>query len=522
MTDQAVTAPLYGIHDFELSADAPEPFAVELTATFEHESGRTIAALPGFYDGDGRWGVRFSPTRPGTWRGRTTCEVEALNDVELPALKCEETVDTNLRGVLGADPARARRLAWATGEPFVPIGFECDWLFSLHQRSEADFARLVDLLRERGFNYIVTNVYAHTGFSDASLDFVYGPPDLYVFGGTNDEPDHATLNVDFFRRFDEMMRQLQARGITAHLMIHVQNKHVNWPVRYSPEDDRYWRYVVARYQAFGNVVWDVSKECHNYVGEFGHVAYPLSRVAMIRHHDAYGHLVTAHDPFVRSAGRSGPLDDACDYVSDQVHLGDTDAYNREAARRFRMLGRPYLNIEYGYEEGVEDIGTYTSGTIAPWPDVLAWTWAICVGGGYPCYYYTNTSWDLIKFDPEPPGWRRYRYLADFLAEADLNRMTPDNEYVAGGVCCADAGRAYLAYLPVGGDLTIDLSAVDSAAGVTCRWLDTHSGQTADVTLTPETHERGGTHGGRLWHFLTKVASPLDDASAPAAVLVRAV
>ena len=55
---------------------------------------------------------------------------------------------------------------------------------------------------------------------------------------------------------------MMSRGIVAHIMIMVENKNVDWPLEQSPADDLYWSTVVDRYQAYDNVVWDVSKEAH--------------------------------------------------------------------------------------------------------------------------------------------------------------------------------------------------------------------------------------------------------------------
>ena len=49
----------------------------------------------------------------------------------------------------------------------------------------------------------------------------------------------------------------------AHMLIKVYNKMVNWPARGSAEDDQFFRWLIARYAAYPNLVWDFSKEAHN-------------------------------------------------------------------------------------------------------------------------------------------------------------------------------------------------------------------------------------------------------------------
>ncbi len=54
---------------WELRSSHPygNPFTdVTVDAFFTAPSGRTIT-IPGFYDGDGTWWVRFNPGEPGDW-----------------------------------------------------------------------------------------------------------------------------------------------------------------------------------------------------------------------------------------------------------------------------------------------------------------------------------------------------------------------------------------------------------------------------------------------------------------------
>ena len=67
--------------DVELAGPAGgNPFVdVDIAARFSldvGDGGRDHhLSVPGFYDGDGTYRIRFMPTRPGTWRYRTTSNV---------------------------------------------------------------------------------------------------------------------------------------------------------------------------------------------------------------------------------------------------------------------------------------------------------------------------------------------------------------------------------------------------------------------------------------------------------------
>ena len=523
---------LYHVHDFVLQSSTSHvnPFMVKVSATFEHESGLRIEDIPGFHDGQDRWVVRFSPLREGIWRGKTRSQDPKLDGLDLPAVRCTPNENAHVHGRMRVSTRCCRRVVFDDGSPCVPVGFECDWLFALHQRrgqpkgkpvdpSVDAFEPVLDLLTSCGFNYIVTNLYAHTGFSDKSLPWVFSPPDMFPFGGSNETPDHTKFNLDFFRDFDAMMATLHRKGFIVHMMIQVQNKQVNWPDRRSKEDQMFWTYTVARYQAYCNVIWDVSKESFNLFKQTKSHDYLLSRIELIRKTDAYNHLVTSHDTETSSWARTTYADQACDLLCDQIHLeGDkglsvlrsTRRYNRETIRRYRNQSKPYMDIEHGYELAEEALPTYTAdGRTRIWQDILMWTWSIYVGGGYATYYHNNTSWDLVKFDPVPPSWHRYKYLADFLAMMDLEPMVPDNDFVERGMCLAEPGMQYFVYLPEGGDEVIDLTAIPRGRLVKCTWLDTHTGQRVDTSVD-----------GR--NFTVNLTNSLTEPKNPCAVYIRPV
>lgn len=517
---ETVDIPLYAVHDFELTANVGDqnPFEILVTATFTHEAGVAVENLPGFFDGD-KWVIRFSPTKEGRWTGVSQSGVTDLDGVTW-TVTCTANTNPNVHGVLGIDPEHSQKFAWQDGTPFLYLGFECDWLFAYHQADAGRCYKHIDLVADRGFNCFVTNVYAHTGFATRDNDderpqlpeYIFGPPEMYLFEGTNEEPDHERLNVAFFRDFDRLMLYLHQKGMVVHLMLQVQNKQVNWPDPRSEADDRFWQYIVARYQAFGNVIWDVGKESKNLKRKTGSHDYVLERMALIREADAYGHLLTVHDVEIRNAGTLSEPDVQADFVTDQVHMFDSGRYTREAIRRLRNAGgKPYVNVEYGYELAEEQLKTYQGRTTASWDNILKWTWAIYVAGAYPCYYYDNTSWDLIKFEPEPKSWVRYRALRDCLDTLPFNQMDADNELVERGFCLAKVGEVYLVYLPDGGDTHIDLSHLEDGATVSVNWMAILNGDQKDTTITKE----------KTWSgFNTELDNPFDQKEQPCAVVLR--
>ena len=114
----AATIEQYDPHDFAFAASTPgNPFDVELAGEFTGPGGARLT-VPGFYDGDGVWKLRFSPTRLGEWSLRTTSSLEALNGKIENGILCVSNGHPNIHGVLKVDPTHpttsSTRMARAT------------------------------------------------------------------------------------------------------------------------------------------------------------------------------------------------------------------------------------------------------------------------------------------------------------------------------------------------------------------------------------------------------------------------
>jgi hypothetical protein len=305
LASAAVTIEQYHVHDFIFKAQvAGNPFDVDLLGMFVGAGGIRLE-IPGFYDGNNTWVVRFAPTRVGQWSMRTLSSAPALNGLTETAITATPNTNPAIHGNLLVDPLHRHHFVYEDGTRYFLMGYEADWL------AEADMKdpqrkvmhHLIDQIAARGFNHVVVNVYAYdTSWARGNTnEWDYGPPAMYVFGGTNDAPDFSVLNTDYFKTYDGMMQALQDKGLIANVMFKVYNKMVNWPPPGSEDEERYFRYVTARYQAFSNVTWDFSKEQNNEHDK--NLEHRL--IDLIRSIDAYHHLTTSHRPAAQ------PMDGRC-------------------------------------------------------------------------------------------------------------------------------------------------------------------------------------------------------------------
>jgi CubicO group peptidase (beta-lactamase class C family) len=112
-----------------------------------------------------------------------------------------------------------------------------------------------------------------------------------------------------------------------------------------------------------------------------------------------------------------------------------------------------------------------------------WAWKTFVRGHHPLFMDPYQH-ELLgrgapaQWDPLRRALGQTRRLAQRL---NLTRMAPRNELASTGYCLADVGRAYVVYLPQGGQATVDLTGASGALAV--EWIDpVHGTSTAGQTV----------------------------------------
>lgn len=428
------------------AAELPaQPADVDLSVTWESD-GRSIV-VPGFWNGETEYLVRFTPPQSGEWRYKTQSSLPALND--LTGALSVEAAQASSAGGIQIHPQHSQRFSYQNGDTYFPIAYECDWLFALDAENPDDIPltrMLVDEIAESGFNQVVLNVFAYdvNWPKDPNLraEHEYGSPSVFPFEGTNEEPEHDKLNIEYFKRFDRVVEYLEEQGMVAHIMIYVWNKRVNWPMANSREDNRYFDYVVKRYQAYPNVVWDISKEALGY----GHndVNYITDRIHRLRGLDAHKRLVTVHD-----YGYCRRFPSELDFVSVQLWSSELYSVMRKTISDFP--DKPILNIEHGgYERGPYRVfvGDYTS------PETCLERAYQCVfAGTFPTHYWQGSAWNVIIADidslpeTEQPRLQYYKHLADLVDRFQLHSLVAGEKHSNSGFCLTNKRDLFVYYVP---------------------------------------------------------------------------
>lgn len=396
------------------------PFYARLDGHFTGPSGQRLI-IPGFYGGNGIWKIRFSPLEPGTWDYKIHSVDIPEADGKTGSLSCRD--ENSCPGRLVLNRKYPGHFSFEDGTPHFMNAYECDWLWALDLGTEklTKTKELVGQIKKRKFNTVIMNLYAHDCLwtPDYDKDYVYTPPALYLWEGSNEEPDHSRMNSAFFDHFDRLMEYLLGEQIMVHLFFKVYNKKVNYPEKQTPQDDLYFKYVTARYQAYPNLVWDFSKEAKNEADK----EYSHNRVCFIKSLDAYDHLVTIHDdPGYFSDERRRK---SVDFFTAQQH---SSFFYSALAQKLRM-DMPYFNSEFQYEHGPKGPEDITYGVSQTPEESIKRAWEVVLAGAYPAYYYTYTAWNVIDFRYEPPGMKYFEIMYDFITSLEWWKFKPSLEEV---------------------------------------------------------------------------------------------
>ena len=463
-----VEVPRWQPHDFTFAAKVNQgnPFDVSLSANVSGPDGKKMS-VPGFYDGDGTWKVRVSPTTEGAWSFVTQSTVPELNN-QPGSFVCIANPSPDVHGALRVDPQHPHQFIFEDNSHFFPMGYECDWLWAL----DSDDSTLktvnpfLDKLSQCGFNFIILNAYAHdtTWRKGKTGDDDYGPPPLFAWEGSNDKPDHSRLNLAYWKHYDEVIDAMYRRGIVAHILMKVYNKQVNWPAKGSAEDDLYFHWLIARYAAYPNVTWDLAKEA-NYEKDLN---YKIGRLRFIREHDPYRRLLTVHDD--RATYDTGAYDKLVDYRSDQQHT----RWRETMLAHLQQNPWPVINTEFGYEHGPKGIRDKTYSVAQPPEEVCRHAWEIYMAGGFGVYYYTYTAWDVLRPQDTPPGYAYFKHLREFFDGTEYWRLTPTDGLASDGYCLADPKREYVVVLNKAAPFTLTLDGLHGT--LKAEWFNPLTGQ----------------------------------------------
>ncbi len=271
--------------DFTFTASGtPNWRSFPLSATFTHSSGTEIKA-EGFWDGGKTWKIRFSATKPGTWKWTTSSGDAGLDGKEgsfavKSASDDQKQDNPNLGGPLQV-AADKRTFVRTDGTPFFYFG---DTAWDVGARAFGDFKRWADDRKAKGFTVAQIRYASVTKDNEGGYPFASSP-------GGSDNGDYSQIDPGYFQALDKRMNYLFEKGF-------VVAGHPNWMVsnRYSlAETQNLSRYLMARYGAYP-LVWSLTGEYHEAESDWAADNYARVKQlgAFVASKNFYGHEMSIH------------------------------------------------------------------------------------------------------------------------------------------------------------------------------------------------------------------------------------
>jgi len=464
-----VSPRLYRVYEIALAAVSPGalPYTnAGVTATFTHASG-TNFTVRGFWDGANVWRLRFAPMLAGEWNWSTVSTDPGLHGVSSNFIAVASTaaeVATNqlLRGFLRRDG-----LAWrlSDGSMFLPVG-DTQWSFA-EELFPAEFQAWMDALRVRGLNTVHGTAWLA----------IYNRGGLSPFNGS---PAGDNLNPAYFKRLDQMIQYANDQGIMVGLCIGGFPGNSAWWSKLNTQacDDRWFRYIVARYAAL-NLRWVLYGEVNEANPPWGTWQSEVSHKAvLVKAEDPYRHPIGCHHTTVDTASISDPN---VDYLEVQSPTPRSETQYTDALG-YRTYGKPVWFEEYWYEPAAYD-NEYTLGIRNTYRNFIAALAFPTFGSlmrahagtaDFPPTRAAQLGMSLLDYLlTQDNGLQRMQHFADFMRGLDTIAFSPEAARVNRGQC-GRFGTTFAIFLQGGGNVNLDLA--DVTGEFLVRRLDINSGK----------------------------------------------
>jgi Domain of unknown function (DUF5060)/Protein of unknown function (DUF4038)/Putative collagen-binding domain of a collagenase len=460
--------------------------------------GGTRFTVPGFYDGDGVWRVRFSPGEPGRW---SYCMVATPADPELAREGSFEVAPRQVPGFLRSTPGQAWGFHYESGEPALLIG---DTVYNLVAETYLGNDIRPYLSRRAGQGYnLVRMSLAVQPFCPPNAYAHWYDRRIWAWGGSEWSPQFDRFNLGYFRALDETVRLVDEAGLGIEMILETPGGASPFGRRdlFTAESEELWiRYLVARYDAYTSVYfWNLANEYEYLTNEYRHNQaadrWALRVAHLVKRFASHGHPVAVHSgpvlpPFAYRFRADPDVIDTVLY-QDWGTVGPDDAWlaaGIEDGINAALAGWKGSAVfaEYGYETAPE-LAHIMPGHQHLDPDHTrrgAWRAAFC-GIGMVAGFHQQW-WGFGDYAVDQPGVTALTRLREFLTgPVDFARLHPAGELVLDGpaerghrpLALATAGRDVVAvYLPVGGEVSLDLPTEVSGA----RWFDPRTGELADA------------------------------------------
>jgi hypothetical protein len=425
------------------------PFTeVSVTGTFGRPDA-TPAAVEGFCDSaDGRvFRIRFMPAKPGPYEYVVTYREGAFEQQHRGHF---QATDRQKRGIVRVDPEYPAHFQWeGSKERFFWNGTTAYWLAGWDDATIGQIIERLDQLkvtrvraaldgRVKDGRAWFENVVATDKFSFRLEPWVARD------SASLEQPDFdvTRFNVAYWQKWERLLESARARDLAVSVIFYVDGSRPGVDPfgkagMGGPDEQRYYRYAVARLAPYCNVMWDLANEYRLFRDD----AWAEQMGALMKQWDPYRHLTSTHGHDDFRFRQSAWADFAMYQCWDEYGGYDFMLRNRtEQAKTGRVI--PQVNEEYGYEDHYPQ--GWGENRVAPARSAatrVRIAWEIALASGYQTTGEradrgagsgpdTGGGWINGRGDDEMKMLELYGHLYDFFTGIRWWEMAPSGELVA--------------------------------------------------------------------------------------------
>ncbi len=392
----AVSADTVDRYDFvEVTANvaqsaARNPFTdVMLTGSFG-PTGGPKTDVEGFCDAaDGTvFRIRFMPSAPGRYEYLVKYREGSFEKVQQGAFSVRQDPR---RGIVRVDPEFPAHFQWeGTKERYFWNGTTAYFMAGWDDETIKQNIERLDRLKVTRVRVALNgrvkdgrawfeNVFPTDKFSFLLNPWVAKNPQSVE----NPEFDVTRFNVTHWQKFERLLAQARSKEMVVSVIFYVDGRRPGVDPfgkegMGGADEQRYYRYAVARFAPFCNVMWDIANEYRL----FRDAPWAEKMGTLVKQWDPYKHLASTHGHEDFRFGKSQWADFAM-FQSWDEHGGW--AFMMKNREQQAATGRiiPQVNEEYGYEEHYPQ--GWGENRVAPARSAenrVRLAWEICLAGAY--------------------------------------------------------------------------------------------------------------------------------------------
>lgn len=419
---------------------AANPFTdAVVEGTFAPKGGKPLA-VEGFCDSaDGSvFRIRFMPSKEGPHEYKITYRQGSFKKQFEGTF---ESIPAQSKGVLRVDPEYRWNFQWdGTKERFFWNGTTAYWLAGWDDETIAEIINRLDRLKvtriRAALNGRVKDGRAWCENVEPSQKFSFClNPWVAANPASVEQPgfDVKRFNVDYWQKFERLLRCARSKDVIISTIFYVDGSRPGVDPfgkagMGSDDEQRYYRYAVARLGAFRNVMWDVANEYRLFRDD----AWAEKMGSLIKKWDPYQHLTSTHGHGDFRFRTSEWADFAMYQSWDEYGGYEFMLKNRqEQAKTGRII--PQINEEYGYEDHYPT--GWGESRVAPARSAenrSRLAWEIYLAGGHQTTGERAGEvggWINGKGDDSMTMLERYGYIYDFFTFIPFWTLGPDTNLV---------------------------------------------------------------------------------------------